>query len=68
VTLGWQAPATPCAISGYRIEAGSAPGLADLATLVHPSAASLVVQAPSGTYHVQGRALSRAVIGLATTS
>lgn len=57
VTLSWQAPATGGAAGGYVVEAGSAPGLANLAVLPLPGGAtSFAIDAPNGRYHVRVRA------------
>jgi hypothetical protein len=56
-TLSWTPPATGGAVNDYLIEAGSASGLADLATLVVPaSTTSFSATAPAGTYYVRVRA------------
>jgi hypothetical protein len=56
VTLTWNV--TPgVAPAGFVIEAGSAPGLANLALMtVHGDARALTVAAPPGRYHVRMRA------------
>jgi hypothetical protein len=53
VTLTWSAPASPCPATGYVIQAGSAPGLSNLAILNVGPVPSLSVNAPPGTYHVR---------------
>ncbi len=56
VTLEW--PTVPGAMA-YQIEAGSAPGLADLAVLTAADARPFVVDpVPVGTYYVRVRALN----------
>jgi hypothetical protein len=57
VTLSWSGAANPS--SQYRIEAGSASGLADLAVLMLPPAPNqFSVSAPPGTYFVRIRAVN----------
>ncbi len=58
VRLSWQAPTTGELPGSYVIEAGSAPGLADLAVLRAGSATSFTTTAPSGTYYVRVRAVA----------
>ena len=58
VQLRWNAPATGGAPTGYIIEAGSNPGLADLATLQVGNVTSTAVNAPNGTYFVRVRAFN----------
>ena len=57
VTVGWTPPATGPAPLGYQLEAGSAPGIADLAVL--PTASTLLTfpGIPAGTYFVRVRSL-----------
>jgi hypothetical protein len=62
VTLTWQAPLGGCAPAVYWIDAGSAPGLADLASFSTGSEAT-TFQAngvPNGTYYVRVRSGSQA--------
>jgi hypothetical protein len=58
VTLTWSAPVGGCAASAYVVQAGSAPGLSNLAILNVGSATQLVVSAPPGTYFVRVVALN----------
>jgi hypothetical protein len=58
VSLAWGSPAGGCAATSYAIEAGSAPGLADLASLNTggPATTFATSGVPSGTYYVRVRA------------
>jgi hypothetical protein len=55
VAFTWGAPAAG-AVGGYRIEAGSGPGLSNLAVLQLGVTTSFQVTAPNGTYYVRLRA------------
>lgn len=57
VNLRWIAPAGGTH-SGFIIEAGSAPGLADLAVLPVGNVTAFSTTAPSGTYYVRVRAVN----------
>jgi hypothetical protein len=61
VTLNWTAPAGG-PVTAYQVEAGSAPGLANLAQLL-TSATSLNASAPPGTYYVRVRARNAGGVG-----
>lgn len=59
VTLTWQAPSTggpPAA--GFRLIAGTAPGLSDIATIDVGLATSYAVPAPAGRYYVSAITLN----------
>ncbi len=58
VGLSWTAPAG--AILGYRLEAGSAPGLSNLASSILSSSATIfsAPNVPAGTYYARVRALA----------
>ena len=58
VTLAWAAPVGGCAPTAYSVQAGSAPGLSNLAILNVGAATSLSVSAPTGTYYVRVVALN----------
>jgi hypothetical protein len=68
VTLGWSAPTSGEPVTTYILEAGSAPSLSNLATLVTDSAVpGMVVNAvPAGVYFVRVRA--RNVVGTSPPS
>jgi predicted phage tail protein len=58
VTLNWTAPAGACVAAGYVVQAGSAPGLSDIAVINVGNVNSLSVSAPPGVYHVRVVALN----------
>jgi len=60
VTFTWNAAT---GASSYRIEAGSAPGLADLTTVALGKALSFAATGPAGSYFVAVRGVSGAVVG-----
>ena len=61
VTLAWDAPAAGEPVTAYMVEAGNAPGLANLASIPTGSTAtSFLASAPTGTYFVRVRALNSA--------
>jgi large repetitive protein len=53
VDLTWTPPVSGCAATAYAVQAGSAPGLSDLAILNVGAATSLSVVAPPGVYYVR---------------
>ena len=55
VTVGWTPPASAPAPSGYQLEAGSAPGLANLAVLPTTATQLTFPGIPPGTYFVRVR-------------
>jgi hypothetical protein len=63
VTLFWDMPTAGSLPVGYVIEAGSAPGLADLAVIQVGDVRSFSTTAPPGTYYVRVRAVGAAGIG-----
>lgn len=56
ITLSWLPPASGAEPTGYVIEAGSQPGLSDLAVLRLPPQTSYSAMAPPGTYYLRARA------------
>ncbi len=62
LTLSWTAPAGP--VSGYMLEAGSAPGLANIGAATVGAATSFIIPGvPAGAYYVRVRAVSSAGSG-----
>ena len=57
VQLDWQAPPTGDIPAGYVIEAGSGPGLVDLAALRLGNVLTFATTAPPGVYYVRVRAV-----------
>jgi predicted phage tail protein len=53
VTLNWATPAAGCPATGYVVQAGSAPGLTDLAVINLAATTTLSAQAPPGNYYVR---------------
>lgn len=68
VTLTWQAPTSGDAPVSYIVEAGSGPGLANLAVIDSgsPMTSAVFSAVPPGTYHVRIRARGAAGVGGAT--
>ncbi len=69
VTFAWQAPATTggAPITDYLLEAGNAPGLANLGTLPMGNVTSLITPpVPDGSYYVRLRARNAAGLGAAS--
>jgi hypothetical protein len=60
VNFTWHAPTTGGAPAGYRLEAGSASGLANLAVLMLGNITSFSTAAPTGVYFVRVRAYNSA--------
>jgi hypothetical protein len=57
VHLQWQAPSTGDVPAGYVLEAGSAPGLANIAVMRVGPRTTFTTTAPPGVYYVRVRAL-----------
>ena len=53
ITLTWNAAVAGCVATGFTVQAGSAPGQANLAAVDVGSALSLNASAPAGTYYVR---------------
>jgi hypothetical protein len=60
VTLSWQAPTTGAPPTSYRLEAGSALGLANLAVATTTGQTYVVSNVPAGTYYVRVRSANAA--------
>ncbi len=58
VTLSWDAPTTGAPPTSYRLDAGNAPGLANLATATTVGPSIVVANVPDGTYYVRVRAVN----------
>jgi len=59
VTLTWSAPATGGTAGGFLVETGSAPGLADIASVTLPRNSTSTAQVvPPGTAYLRVRAIS----------
>jgi predicted phage tail protein len=59
VTLTWTATAAGTPVIGYRLEAGTSPGLSNIASsLIGPSAGFTANGVPFGTYYVRVRAVA----------
>lgn len=53
VTLLWSAPPAGCPATGYVVQAGTAPGLTDLAVINVGAATTLSASAELGTYYIR---------------
>lgn len=69
LTLRWSAPASGPTVTGYVLEAGSAPGLSDIGAVSLPAApTSLVVPAmPNGNFYVRLKSQSGGATGAASS-
>ena len=67
VALTWGAPVTGGAADGYVLEAGSGPGLADVARVTLHTASAGAAAVPAGTYFVRVRAVNAAGVGAASS-
>jgi predicted phage tail protein len=64
VSLGWVAPATGGAPTGYQLEAGTQPELADVAVATLAATPAFVTSGvPRGTYYVRLRGINQAGVG-----
>jgi hypothetical protein len=68
VLLNWTAPSSGPSPTGYVIEAGTAPGLANIGQFPTGSTAAFVIVGgvPPGTYYVRVRALNGSTLGPAS--
>ena len=58
VTLRWRRPTTGTPPTGYVVEAGSAPGLSNLAVLTIGDQTIFATTAPPGTYYIRVRSVN----------
>lgn len=63
VTFAWSAPVTGGAAGAYILEAGSGPGLSDLARVPVNGTGLTAPNVPAGTYFVRVRAVNNAGLG-----
>jgi hypothetical protein len=63
VSLSWAAPSVGTGPFQYRIEAGSGPGLANLANITVAGTTFSTAGVPPGVYYVRVRALGMAGVG-----
>jgi predicted phage tail protein len=61
--IDWEAPVSGGPVEGYVLEAGSAPGLSNLATLVLDGSRVFSAAIPPGTYYVRVRARNGGGLG-----
>jgi hypothetical protein len=66
VNLRWSAPSSGGPVAGYIVEAGSAPGLSNLASLPVGAVTTFETNAPPGTYYVRVRAVNARGVGAAS--
>jgi hypothetical protein len=67
LTLSWSAPTDGGTLSGYIVEVGSAPGLADISQTTYPATTTAAIAVvPGGTSYVRVRAVSVAGPGAAS--
>ncbi|MGE3276095.1 MAG: S8 family serine peptidase [Vicinamibacterales bacterium] len=67
VTLSWAAPSSDVPVTGYLLEAGSGPGLADIARMsVGPTTSIEITRVPAGSYVVRVRAMNGGALGAAS--
>ncbi|MEZ5419232.1 MAG: fibronectin type III domain-containing protein [Vicinamibacterales bacterium] len=58
VAITWSAPITGGAPTSYVLEAGTAPGLANLATVPVPGTSFTATGVPRGTYYIRVRGVN----------
>jgi hypothetical protein len=68
VTLTWDPPAEEPLPSGYQVEAGSAPGRGDLATLVVSAPTLTAANVPRGVYYVHVHSMLGSTVSGPTNS
>lgn len=67
VTISWNAPGSGGAATGYRLEAGTAPGLSNITTFQTTSTGIAVPSVPTGQYFVRVRAINDVGVSPATS-
>ena len=67
VAFSWAPPVTGGAPAGYELEAGSGPGLADIARVPLAATSASAAGVPAGTYFVRVRAVNAAGAGAASS-
>ena len=67
VTISWNASASGGAATGYRLEAGTAPGLADITTFQTTATGIAVPGVPTGQYFVRVRSTNAVGTSAATS-
>jgi hypothetical protein len=63
LTLTWESPSEGASVTGYVVEAGSAPGLSNIATFALNARAFTFLPVPAGFYFVRVRAMSAHGLG-----
>jgi hypothetical protein len=63
VNVSWAMPTTGGQVSGFRLEAGSGPGLANLAVIQMGSTSFVATGVPAGTYYLRVRGVGPGGIG-----
>ena len=67
VTFTWSAPLTGGAAAGYVLEAGTGPGLSDIARVPLAATTLTAPNVPAGAYYIRVRAVNGAGLGEASS-